>query len=78
MQHPTFTLGIEEEYLVVDRKTRDLVAEPDHEFFKACRAEVGDRVSAEFLQCQIEVGTRPHRRVADAVSELRALREAIS
>ena len=62
MQHPTFTLGIEEEYLVVDRTTRDLVAEPSESFFEACRAAVGDRVSAEFLQCQIEVGTRPHRR----------------
>ena len=78
MQHPTFTLGIEEEYLVVDRTTRDLVAEPSQGFFQACRAAVGDQVSAEFLQCQIEVGTRPHRRVADAVSELRALREAIA
>lgn len=78
MQHPSFTLGIEEEYLVVDRTTRDLVCEPEQGFFHACRAAVGDQVSAEFLQCQIEVGTRPHRRVADAVSELRALRKAVS
>jgi glutamate---cysteine ligase / carboxylate-amine ligase len=78
MQHPTFTLGIEEEYLIVDRMTRDLVAEPSQGFFRACHAAVGDRVSAEFLQCQIEVGTRPHEKVAEAVAELRALREAIA
>lgn len=78
MQHPSFTLGIEEEYLVVDRETRDLVSEPDPAFFEACRRAVGDRVSAEFLQCQIEVGTRPHRRVADAVAELGALRAALA
>ncbi len=78
MHDPTFTLGIEEEYLVVDRTTRDLVAEPSEAFFQACRAAVGEQVSAEFLQCQIEVGTRPHRRVADAVAELKALRAAIA
>jgi glutamate---cysteine ligase / carboxylate-amine ligase len=75
---PTFTLGIEEEYLVVDRATRDLVAEPDPRFLDACRAAVGDRVSAEFLQCQVEVGTRPHRRVSEAVAELAALRAALA
>jgi glutamate---cysteine ligase / carboxylate-amine ligase len=78
MQHPSFTLGIEEEYLIVDRTTRDLVAEPSPRFFEACRTAIGDQVSAEFLQCQIEVGTRPHRRVADAVGELRTLRAAIA
>lgn len=78
MQHPTFTLGIEEEYLVIDRATRELVAEPDDRFFEACRDAVGDRVSAEFLQCQVEVGTGAHGRVADAVGELGALRAAIA
>lgn len=74
MERPTFTLGIEEEYLVVDRTTRDLVSEPDPAFFDACRQELGDRVSGEFLQCQIEVGTGPHGRVRDAVDELSSLR----
>ena len=78
MQHPTFTLGIEEEYLIVDHATRDLVPEPNGGFFEACRAAAGERVSAEFLQCQIEVGTRPHASVADAVTELGALRTAIA
>ena len=78
MQAPTFTLGIEEEYLIVDRATRELVAEPSEAFFAACRRGLGDQVSAEFLQCQIEVGTRPHRRVADAVEELARLRAVIA
>ncbi len=75
---PTFTLGIEEEYLIVDRETRDLVREPGEEFLEACRKEVGDQVTSEYLQCQIEVGTKPHRSVADAVAELTALRKSLA
>ena len=37
MDRPTFSLGIEEEYLVVDRETRDLVSSPGEGFFEACR-----------------------------------------
>lgn len=75
---PTFTLGIEEEYLIVDPDSRDLVREPGEAFLEACRKEVGDQVTREYLQCQIEVGTRAHRSVADAVAELGRLRKALS
>ena len=60
MDRPSFTLGIEEEYLVVDRETRDLVAEPGEAFFEAASDALGAQVTPEFLQCQVEVGTKPH------------------
>jgi glutamate---cysteine ligase / carboxylate-amine ligase len=78
MDRPTFSLGIEEEYLIVDRASRDLVAEPGEAFFEACREALGEQVTAEFLQCQVEVGTKPHRTVADAVADLRALRRGVA
>ncbi|WP_424930988.1 carboxylate-amine ligase [Amaricoccus macauensis] len=78
MDKPSLTLGIEEEYLIVDRETRDLVAEPDPAYLEACGEVLGERVTPEFLQCQIEVGTRPHRTVADAVDELRGLRKGVT
>ncbi|TPE51636.1 carboxylate-amine ligase [Amaricoccus solimangrovi] len=78
MDRPSLSLGIEEEYLIVDRAERDLVAEPDGAFFEECRAALGEQVSAEFLRCQIEVGTRPCETVAQAVAELRALRATIA
>lgn len=78
MERPSLTLGIEEEYLVVDRESRDLVSEPAASFLDACREAIGDQVTAEFLQCQIEVGTQPHRTVDGAVSELRGLRKAVA
>ena len=46
---PSFTIGIEEEYLVVDRETRDLVRAPDTAFLDACAARIGERVTPEYL-----------------------------
>ena len=75
---PTLTLGIEEEYLIVDRKTRDLVREPDAGFLAACADLLGEQVTGEYLQCQVEVGTKPHHRVRDARDDLVGLRKGIS
>jgi carboxylate-amine ligase len=74
---PTFTLGIEEEYLLVDRDTRDLAAAPDA-LMDECKTVLEDRVSPEFLQCQIEVGTSVWHRIPDARRELAELRRTIS
>ena len=78
MDRPSLTLGIEEEYLVVDRQTRDLVRSPDPGFLERCSEALGDRVTPEYLQCQVEVGTRPHASVPDAIEELTALRRAVA
>ena len=78
MKRPSFTVGIEEEYLVVDRETRDLVRTPDPGFPKACGERVGERVTPEYLQCQVEVGTRPHDTVGEALEDLIALRRGVA
>ena len=75
---PSFTIGIEEEYLIVDRETRDLVREPAQTFLDHAAELVGEQVTPEYLQCQIEVGTRVHRTVLDAIDDLRGLREAVA
>ncbi|MEM8789508.1 MAG: carboxylate-amine ligase [Pseudomonadota bacterium] len=75
---PAFTLGIEEEYLIVDRQTRELVRAPEPDFLDDCIAAVGDQVTSEYLQCQVEVGTKPHRNVAAAVAELAGLRRCVA
>jgi carboxylate-amine ligase len=76
MQHD-FTLGIEEEYLLVDRDTLALAEAPEA-LMAACAAELDSQVSPEFLQCQIEVGTRVCATVADARDDLRRLRSCVS
>lgn len=75
---PSLTLGIEEEYLIVDRESRDLVRQPAPGFLTACSEMLGAQVSGEYLQCQVEVGTRPHRRVGDAAAELLSLRKGVA
>ena len=42
---PSFTIGVEEEYLLVDRETRDLVADPSPSMFEDCEASLGAQVS---------------------------------
>ena len=72
-----FTIGIEEEYLLVDRDSLKLAHAPDA-LMEACQNELQHQVSPEFLQCQIEVGTMVCASVAEAREDLRRLRRCIS
>lgn len=72
-----FTIGVEEEYLLVDKDSLDLAALPEA-LMQACRHELGDQVSPEFLNCQIEVGTKVCRNLAEARAELQHLRSTVA
>ncbi|HDR28737.1 carboxylate-amine ligase [Rhodovulum sp.] len=74
---PDFTIGIEEEYLLVDADTCALVEAPK-ELMEACMADLGSQVTPEFLQCQIEVGTRVCATVPAARDDLRRLRATVA
>ena len=74
---PSFTIGIEEEYLLVDAKSLDLVKAPEG-LMTACVDELQGQVSPEFLQCQIEVGTKVCQTVGQARDDLKRLRACIS
>ena len=72
---PSFTVGIEEEYLLVDRESHDVASDPPHEIFDQCRVIAGDKlVDAELLRSQIEVDTRVCDTVAEARQDLARLR----
>ena len=75
--HPEFTIGIEEEYLLVDRDSLALADAPDA-LMQDCKSELEDQVSPEFLNCQIEIGTRVCRNVAEARDDLKRLRATVS
>jgi glutamate---cysteine ligase / carboxylate-amine ligase len=75
---PKFTVGIEEEYHLVDRQSRDLVAEAPQALMVACEARLGGQVSPEFLRSQIEIGTRPCTEIGKARAELKRLRGTIA
>ncbi len=74
---PSFTIGIEEEYLLIDPATRDLAADPPAELFTACEAEVGSLVRPEFLRSQLEVGTSVCADMGAARRDLGLLRSRI-
>ncbi|MFQ5784236.1 MAG: carboxylate-amine ligase [Alphaproteobacteria bacterium] len=78
MPEPRLTVGIEEEYLLVDRASRDLAAEPPGSMIEECEALLEGQVSPEFLRAQIEVGTRPCATVREARTDLARLRETVA
>jgi len=75
---PEFTLGIEEEYFLVDRATRDVVNDPPPEMLADCETRLAGQVSPEFLRSQIEVGTRVCSSLAEARADLCQLRATVA
>ena len=73
-QEPSFTIGIEEEYLLVDPETRNLAEDPPAAILEDCRKRIGDQVTPEFLRSQIEVGTRVCTTISEASEQLGSLR----
>ena len=78
MREPPFTVGLEEEYLLVDAHTRDLIHEAPPEMFARCEALLEGQVTPEFLQCQIEVGTRVCATIGEARTDLARLRATVA
>lgn len=78
ISRPAFTIGIEEEYLLVDPVTRDLVDDPPASIMRAAETALGSQVTHEFLRAQLEVGTKVGQTVADAAEDLRHLRRTVS
>ncbi len=75
---PSFTIGIEEEYLLVDKESRDLAADPPKELMRDCADALGEHVTPEFLRCQIEVGTPVCETLQEARAQLAHLRSTIA
>ena len=78
LSEPSFTIGIEEEYLLVDRETLNLAADPPKALFTECENLLGSQVSPEFLRAQIEIGTRVCSTMQEAAADLRRLRRTVS
>lgn len=77
-RRPHLTLGIEEEYLIVERATGQLAISPPSGFMEACREALGPQVTHELLQAQVEIGTSVCRDVASVRRELAGLRRTIA
>ncbi|MCP5090886.1 MAG: carboxylate-amine ligase [Gammaproteobacteria bacterium] len=77
MKEPAFTIGIEEEYLLVDKETRGLVVDPPQTLMAEAEEACGPHVTAELLRSQIEIGTKVCNNVQEAHEDLARLRRNI-
>ena len=73
-----YRFGIEEEFFVIDARTKNVRARMPTKFFRACRRQLRDQVTNELLQSQIESMTVPCRTMDDGREELRRLRRALA
>jgi len=73
-----YKVGIEEEYFVVDLRTRNLRTTMPKKFYRTSKALLQDRLTTEMLQCQIEVTTSPCKSIGEARRELAQLRRALA
>jgi carboxylate-amine ligase len=77
MPQPSFTLGIEEEFQVVDPSTRELRSHIQ-ELFAEGERRLKDEIKREMHEAVIEVGTPICRNVSEARREVTRLRGEIS
>lgn len=76
-KQPEFTLGVEEEYLLVDKESRELVVDPPSSLLAECEELLGSQVTTELLRSQIEVGTTVCQNVQEARADLAKLRRCL-
>lgn len=77
IETPPFTLGVEEEYLLVEPASRRLCEDPPAAFFAECERLGEGCVGHEFLRSQLEVGTRVCTDPAGIRAELTRLRSLV-
>ena len=72
-----FTLGIEEEFQIVDPKTRELRSHVS-EFLEEGKMILGEQIKPEMIQSMIEVGTGICKNIDEARVDITRLRSIIS
>jgi carboxylate-amine ligase len=70
---PPLSIGVEEELLLVDAGTLDLVP-----IFEQVVPEPGPRIKAELFACLLEIATAPCPDAGEALSQLRELRAEVA
>ncbi len=75
---PPFTVGIQEEYLLIERDSRDVDEDPPAPLLEECTRRSDGQVSPRFLRSQLEASTKPSRRIGEARADLARLRGLIA
>src|SRR5437588_3543754 len=77
MNYNTFTLGVEEEYMVLDPVTKELKSH-EQKIVQEGQKVIKDKVKAEMHQAVVEVGTDICQNVDEAYQDVATLRKTIS
>ncbi|MER7076932.1 carboxylate-amine ligase [Saccharopolyspora kobensis] len=72
------TVGVEEEYLLVDPVTREAVPEGRAVVARASAGGLGDRVTTELTRYQVEARTEPHVAMDGLGEQIRSMRAAVA
>jgi carboxylate-amine ligase len=75
---PPFTLGVEEEYMLLDPETFDLVQHVDTVLTAVENGEFIERIGPELMQSVVEVSTPVCRSAGDVDAELRKFRSYVT
>src|SRR5580692_2816248 len=77
INYQNFTLGIEEEYMVIDPSTRELKSH-EQKIVVEGQKMIRDKVKAEMHQAVVEVGTDICQDISEAYQDVSTLRKTIS
>jgi carboxylate-amine ligase len=73
-----YSFGIEEEYFVFDAKTRRTVKTANKKFIAGAKKRLGDRITTEMLQSQIEAVSPPCNNTKEARQHMSGFRRALA
>jgi carboxylate-amine ligase len=74
---PSFTLGVEEEYMTIDPETRELRSHIQTEILAKGKLQMQERVKAEMHQSVVEVGTLVCQNIGEAKEQVKELRRGM-
>jgi glutamate---cysteine ligase / carboxylate-amine ligase len=75
---PAFSLGIEEEYMVLDPKTYDLKSHIDAELLSKGQTVLQEHVKPEMIGSMLEIGTGVCKNIQQAQDEITKIRSIVS
>src|ERR1700752_35842 len=77
-QNDPYTLGVEEEYMLLDGESFDLVQHIDTVLAAVAGHELEPRINAELMQAVLEIAPPVCRPPSDVAAQLRSLRGYVS
>src|SRR6476469_1783244 len=74
---PSYSIGIEEELMILDAETLELANAIEAMLEAATSQELTGEVKPELMESVLEIATQPCRNTAEAGEQLRGLRRAV-